>query len=221
MLDIANLIWVVPGIAGLLTYNQRLTLKYRQAEGWRYLSLIIFFATPYYFVDLIPLIGPWFTELDSKAADLLRMISSIILSILLGALAAYIHSRYFNNPKSSPFHDCCSLWKDQFVFITLTNRKVYLAQLLDYTKDLRSEAAIRVEPFSSGYRKGNGTVKWTFAYPVEQIALNRKTEGIEDPGLIIPYKEMVTFSLWDSSDIFTDAPQVKKPKTKYDDKKNT
>ncbi len=83
----------------------------------------------------------------------------------------------------------------KFVFITLTNGKVYLAQLLDYTKDLGIEASIRVEPFTSGYRTKKGKVRWTFFYPVEDIALYRKIESIKNPGLIIPYKEIVTFSL--------------------------
>ena len=214
MLDIENLIWTIPGAAGLLVYNKIINLKYHQAGGWRYLLAVVFFATPYYF---FPLISPYILPLLSLQIDiskelfgLIRMVVSMFLSALLGYLLALVRNKMPDNPKSSPFHDCCFFWKNKFVFITLTNGKVYLAQLLDYTKDLDIEAVIRVEPFTSGYRTKKGQVRWTFFYPVKDIALYRKIENTKDPGLIIPYKEIVTFSLWDNSQKFMGVPKVEK-----------
>ena len=173
---------------------------------------VVFFAIPYYFFPLIsPYILPLLSlqiDISKELFDLIRMVVSMFLSALLGYLLALVRNKMPDNPKSSPFHDCCFFWKNQFVFITLTNGKVYLAQLLDYTKDLDIEAVIRVEPFTSGYRTKKGQVRWTFFYPVKDIALYRRIEGTKDPGLIIPYKEIVTFSLWDNSQKFMDAPKI-------------
>ena len=48
MFDIALLIWVVPGTAGLWFYNRFTARQYYQLEGWEYLFAVMFFATPYY-----------------------------------------------------------------------------------------------------------------------------------------------------------------------------
>ena len=217
MFDIENLIWTILGATGLLVYNKIVNLKYHQAEGWRYLLAVVFFATSYHFFPLIsPYILPLLSlqiDMSKELSSLIRMIVSVVVSALLGYLLARIRNKMPDNPKSSTFHDCCFFWKNKFVFITLTNGKVYLAQLLDYTRDLDIEAAIRVEPFTSGYRTKKGQVRWTFFYPVKDIALYRKTENTKDPGLIIPYKQIVTFSLWDSSQKFMDAPKVGKPES--------
>ena len=209
MLDITSLIWTIPGFLGLLAYNRKLSRKHRQAEGWAYLFSVVVFAAPYYFIlelqkwllnyldssgYVFHILEPWINPLG--------LIVSIICSIWLANEYAKLKNKH--DPRIlDPFQNCCYLWKKKFVFITLENNKIYLALLLDWTQDLNFESTIRVLPFYSGYRDENGHICWTFEYPQDDL-LDEKVES----GLIISRKKIVTFSLWNHSEQFIDAPQV-------------
>ena len=120
-----------------------------------------------------------------------------MVSALLGWVTAKATKKLY--PISFyPFHDSCFSWHRKPVFITLRNRKVYVGILRDYTKDVEIEPAVRILPIHSGYRDWRRKVCWTFHYPVKS----------DTPSVVIPYKEIVTFSLWDPSDVYTDAPRV-------------
>ena len=218
MLAIESIIWTVPGMAGLLAYNKFLDRSYRQIEGWQYLFATVFFAIPYYVIHKLP----FFTK-GELSDDLIILLCSVCFSALWGLGVAWIRHRYrkivasfkkgstYQSDKistRSQFHDCCYAWENAFVLITLKSHKVYLGMLLGFTKDLGIEPTVRIAPFVSGYRDEHQQIDWTFKYPVRDDITDRKIEGIEEPGLIIPYKEIVTFSLWSHSEAFTDAPQV-------------
>ena len=221
MLAIESIIWTVPGMAGLLVYNKFLDRSYRQIEGWQYLFATVFFAIPYYVIQELPS-DSFFTE-GKLSINLEILFYSVCLSAAWGLGVVWIRHRYrkivasfkksstYQSDKistRSQFHDCCYAWENAFVLITLKSHKVYLGILLGFTKDLGIEPTVRIAPFVSGYRDARQQIDWTFKYPVRDDITDRKIEGIEELGLIIPYKEIVTFSLWSHSEAFTDAPQV-------------
>ena len=213
MLNIENLIWVVPGIAGLLTYNRFLKLPYFRLRGWQYLFAIVFFATPYYFVEII-LSNPSLGGLEKMSLELKKLFYSTVFSSLIGLLLVGTVNvirgkKYFRTSTYSAFHDCCYSWNKKRVFITLRNQRIYLGILSGYTKDMESELAIKIIPLYSGYRNPSTHINWTFRYPVIDSALQTKMEGGENqPEIMIPYKEIVVFSRWSSSKEYKDAPQL-------------
>ena len=211
MLQIDTIIWVVPGIAGLLVYNRFIKRHYKRLEGWQYLFTVVFFATPYYIISMVPP-PPCFDGWSELSLELIKLLFSIISSVVLGGLACWFNNRVLKLSTLSTFHDCCLSWHKKHVFITLQNHKIYLGTLLDYTKDLGTEPTIEIIPLHSGYRSRDGTIHWIFEYPIMDEAVRRKMEGEGDvASMMIPYKEVVNFSLWSHSEAYTDAPQIKKP----------
>ncbi len=203
-ININNLFAIISGIVGLWVYNRWLYTTRPRAEGWAYLFAVVIFAMPsYYIFEISPVSESFkcFSDSDRKCGFIrfsTELVCSILLAMTLGRLAAYIS----NISKSSldPFHECCYLWKNEIVYITLKNDKVYVALLLDYTKDLRFESTIRIVPICSGYRDQNKEVNWSFNYPEEYLSkiINNPQEKLKI-GTIIFQKEIMTFSLWDKS----------------------
>ena len=202
--NIINLAWVIPGVVGLGAYNRWLLRTRPQAEGWAYLFSVVVFALPSYYVfEILSVIASFkcfsttaecsFTLLS---AELLLSMLIALLSVLTALLLGYLIAHIANMSKSSldPFHECCYLWKKEFVYVTLKNNKVYMGILLDYTKDLRFESTIRIVAIRSGYRDENRKVHWTFNYPAEY-----PSKSASKIGTIISQKEIMTFSLWDDS----------------------
>ena len=85
----------------------------------------------------------------------------------------------------------------------MSNRKVYVGLLVDYTKSSRIEPAIKIAPVISGYRDERGKVHWTDRYPVFS-----KEELEEEAGLIMPYEQIINFSLWSRSKAYKGAPRI-------------
>ncbi len=193
---------VILSIVGLWFYNRSINRyinrNYYQLEGWEYLFAVVFFAIPYYvLIDIFPK-QQWFHEL-------LQLFFSIILSAALGWFSAWIRNNYFDDPTPSTFHNCCYSWHRKLIFVTLSNRKVYVGLLVDYTKSSRIEPAIKIVPIISGYRDERRKVDWTDRYPVFS-----KEELGEEAGLIMPYSQIINFSLWNLSTAYKDAPRINK-----------
>ena len=143
----SSLIWLVPGVIGLWAYNRWLSQSLPQVEGWAYLFAVVIFATPHYFiVELLMISANSFKFLDaSELRELYLRFAGLFVSILVTILLA----RYFaaaknkySTPIPDPFYRCCYLWRKKIVFITLKSERVYLAWLMDYTKDSRFEFTI-------------------------------------------------------------------------------
>ena len=198
MFNITLLIWVVPGIVGLWFYNRSINRNYYQLEGWEYLFAVVFFAIPYYVLITI-----WPDQ--QRLYGLIQLFFSIILSAALGWFLARIKNKYFDDPTPSTFYNCCFSWYQKLVFVTLSNRKVYVGLLVDYTKAVRIEPAIKIVPVMSGYRDERGKVHWTDRYPVFS-----KEELEEEAGLIMHYEQIINFSLWSRSKAYTGAPRIDK-----------
>ena len=147
-----------------------------------------------------------------------RLLFSILAASLMGYLSALLMS-ILGVSISDPFHYRCLLWRKRFVFITLKNNKIYLAKLLDHTKDIRFKSTIMIMPTYSGYRDEQGNPQWTFKYPIDELLKEGERIGhpsqylfenpMENsllPQIIISQEEIVALSLWNDSKAFIDAP---------------
>ena len=204
MLDIETLIWVIPGMVGLWTYNLKLTIKLPHTEGWTYLLAVVFFAFPYYVFlkyppeDIINWFFSYFFEIlePMHLNDVWVLVVSSIVSAGLGYVVAHFRNTR-NKTTVDTFHDSCTSWLEKLVFITLDNKKIYLGILIDHTRDIRFEYTIKIIPAYSGYRDERGRVHWDFEYP-------------QQPGtiveLIIPQSKIINFVLWNNSSEFKNRP---------------
>ena len=205
MLNIDTLIWVIPGMVGLRAYHKELLVKLPQPEGWVYLVSVVFFALPYYLLNLLTfavlhLLIP--AELIDHLAisvptDLAILAISIFICHLFGCFVAILINNKERDASLDPFHDNCTQWREQLVFITLDSKRIYLGTLVDHTKDVRFEYTIKIIPIYSGYRSNNGKVIWDFNYPLEEDTV------VE---IVIPRSRIITFALWSESEKFENAP---------------
>ena len=199
MLDIDSLIWVIPGIAGLWAYNRYLSISYNQIEGWAYLFTVVFFAAPSYYLFLKPL--P-----DDLEQLFYALLSAIFVAIIFGSILAFVSAKFGKLSTLDPFADSFVLWRRKLVFITLKNNDAYFAILLDYTRNPKTESVIKVRPVYIGYRDDDRKFHWTLKYPVP-----REKEYKTPIELIIPKREIVTFSHWSGHEVFTDTLKIGKP----------
>ena len=196
MFNIELLIWIVPGIVGLWFYNRSINRKHYQIL--EHLFAVVFFAIPYYVLITI-----WPDQQQFYA--LFQLFVSAILSAALGWFSAWIKNKYFDDITPSAFHNCCYSWYGKLVFVTLSNRKVDVGLLVDYTKSARIEPTIKIVPIISGYRDERRKVDWTDKYPVLS-----KEESEKEQGLIMHYNQIINFSLWNRSKAYEDAPRIDK-----------
>lgn len=189
MFDISALIWVAPGVVGLVAYNRKLSRSLPQAQGWPYFFAVVIFGIPYYFFYFLSEYLLETVRANQVIVALLALLFSILFASFLGTLFAKAKNK-INPLAGDPFYDSCYLWEDKFVFITLKSNEVYLAILLGWTKNLGFEPSIRVVPFYRGYRDEQAKVHWTFKYPIFEHPENKEliTESI------IPKEEIRTFS---------------------------
>ena len=207
MLDIAVLLWVVPGVMGLWAYNRWLSYRLPQVEGWGYLFTVVIIASPYYFIfELLLILGDTLDspEIERLFIRFVGLLLSVLITILLARYAAYIRNKYYAEEPADPFYSCCYAWKGKLIFITLKNRKIYIAWLMDYTKDSRFESSMKISPIYSGYKDLYGKVNWTSEYPTD-----KETQEQTKKYVVIPKREIVSFSLWDQDESLGDAPQIK------------
>lgn len=201
MLNIENLIWVVPGALGLWAYRYHRFVNFPAPEGWAYLLAVVFFALPYYFLKFPADFIVDFFNLNKLFAGIIYMLIlaiSIPLSVKLGVAIAREQYKYSKKVTPDPFYSKCYAWRGKLVFITLKNDKVYLAMLREHTKDNRFEYTISVIPFYSGYRDKQQKIEWTFHYPVKKGIITE---------LIIAQNEIRTFALWLSNEAFPNMPE--------------
>jgi len=207
MLDIAVLLWVVPGVMGLWAYNRWLSYRLPQVEGWGYLFTVVIIASPYYFIfEILLILGDTFDspEIERLFIRFVGLLLSVLITILLARYAAYIRNTYYAEEPADPFYSCCYAWKGKLIFITLKNRKIYVAWLMDYTKDSRFESSMKISPVYSGYRDLHGKANWTYEYPIDE-----ETQRHLKVVCVIFKREIVSFSLWNNDKAFEDSPQIK------------
>ena len=194
MLDLHNILWVIPGFIFIYFYN-----KFRpdntiataiELSGWPYLFFLVFIASLTWFpAELI--VNLWYdNSLINKAITLL--ISIFFTAILLKLAQWYKIAQWIFLPVQDNFYKKCLEWENSFVLVTLKNEKTYIGVLWKYPESPKSRhesQTISIIPFKSGYRdEKTKEVIWNINYP----EYNNKSQ-FTNMEIIIPRTEIVTF----------------------------
>ncbi len=199
MLEIYNILWVIPGVIFISIYNRRRPGQAINLLGWSYVfSLVMISIVTWFPAEFIAqFFSTHFTVLNETQNQLLNML--IVLSIAIaftffwlllfqwGMIAKLVLPSVHDD-----FYTKCLEWKEKAILLTLKNGKVYIGILSNYTKNLRDKhesQTISIIPLKSGYRENEQKrVVWNIYYPEY-----RSKSDLINMEVIIPRTEIITF----------------------------
>ena len=200
MLELYNVLWVIPGFIFISLYNKKGPEKAINLSGWSYIFSLVLLA----FLTWIPaeiiaegfkIKAPYWVEpsMEDKISQIQTVLIAIFFSFMLLLLAQWniIANMIFPSIYDN-FYNKCVEWENEFVLLTLKNGKAYRGLLWKYPSNLKSKyesQTISIIPFKSGYRhKTTKKVIWNSHYP----EYHNKSDLISME-LIIPRSEIITF----------------------------
>ncbi len=194
MLDLHNILWVIPGFIFIYFYNKfrpdNPTATAIELSGWPYLFFLVFIASLTWFpAELI--VNLWYD--DSPINKAITLPLSIAFTVILLKLTQwYKIAQWIFLPVEDNFYKKCLEWENSFVLVTLKNDKNYIGVLWKYPESPKSRhesQTISIIPFKSGYRdKKTKEVIWNINYP----EYHNKSQ-FTSMEIIIPRTEIVTF----------------------------
>ena len=202
MLNLENVLWVIPGVIFTYFYNRRRPSNIIKLSGWPYLFFIVVIA----FFTWLPTKwilfkyfgeNPFFSN-DPLLQEIFTTLISIIFSIFLFLITQVKFILHFiSAPVNDNFYNKCVKWENNFVFLNLKNGKTYIGILWKYPESPKSRhesQTISMVPFKSGYRtEQTKEVIWTTDYPKYE-----NHSDFVDMEVIIPRTEIVTFGKFSS-----------------------
>ncbi len=197
MLEIYNILWVIPGVIFISIYNRRRPGQAINLSGWSYVfSLVIISIVTWFPAEFIAqFFSTHLTILNDKQNQLLNMLSVLGIAVVFtffwlllfqwGMIAKLILPSVYDD-----FYTKCLEWKEKAILLTLKNGKVYIGILSNYTKnpiDKHESQTISIIPLKSGYRENKQKrVVWTTNYPYAKSFFTNME-------VIIPRSEIITF----------------------------
>ncbi len=203
MLNLENILWVVPGVLFIHFFN-----KYRPQEsislsGWPYVFFIVVIATLTWIPSKLIVISTfddwfkachWLNGLDENLLkQILILLCAIVFSVLwlllvrVKFISEWIFPSVYDN-----FYKKCIKWENEIVLLTLKNGKTYIGVLWKYPENPRSRhesQTISIVPIKSGYREQDTKqVVWNTNYPPYE-----EESDFIDMELIIPRSEILTY----------------------------
>ena len=168
MLELHNLLWVVPGLVFVNTYNnQTRGLDSINLSGWPYIFILVLVAVPTWYPSQV-VTNFLFTSSVKESykffvdeCTLLQIITTVMLSsflsvLLARALMSWEGLKKFIVPLSTDaFVNYCRRLEGSLIMLTLKNDKVYIGILKKYpenTGDRHELQSIFIRPVASGYR---------------------------------------------------------------------
>ena len=192
MLDIHNILWVVPGVIFIYLYNKRRPSQSIDLSGWSYIFFLVFIAVPTW------LPSEWLSNFLFEKNELVNeLTASILFSIIVSFMLFLIIQRQsilekVIIPVQDNFYKKCIEWENEEIILTLKNDKVYKALLWKYPDNPKSRhesQTISIVPLQSGYRESKTKeVIWNVYYPKYE-----KYSDLADMEVIISRTEIVTF----------------------------
>ncbi len=199
MLDLHNILWVIPGVIFIHLYNIRRPEKSISLSGWPYLFFLVVFATltwlPSEFIVQTNFlkIKTFFISIFNSNEKIIILLVSIFLSVIwfLFAQWKWVTQWIFLSTHDN-FHKQCIKWENEEILLTLKNGKAYHGVLWKYTENPKSRHesyTISIIPFKSGYRDEKiKKVIWNTYYPKYEDKSN-----LSNMEMIIPRTEIITF----------------------------
>ena len=218
MLELHNLLWVVPGLIFVNTYNnQTRGLDSINLSGWPYIFILVLAAVPTWYpsqmMASILLSSP---EVDVSGDDqrmlmsgrefmqnfIALVCSSALATGLARLLVAWHWLKKFIVPLSTDaFINYCRQLEGALVMLALKNDKVYIGILKKYpenTSDRHELQSIFIRPVVSGYRVRE-TKKLIFntSYYEKKTDDSHPMTPIASIDVAIPRSEIVTLGPFD------------------------
>ena len=198
MLDLQNVLWVIPGVLFIYFYNRRRTHDIINLSGWPYLFLIVVIALftwlPAKWITLKILIYEEpYSLIESISQQIITALISIILVTVLFLITQWKPIlKFISVPVYDNFYNKCVAWENKFVLLTLRTGKAYIGILWKYPeipKSRHESQTISIIPFKSGHRDEDAKkIDWNTDYP----EYNDESQFV-DMEIIIPRSEIITF----------------------------
>ena len=194
MLDLYNIIWVIPGVVFIHIYNKRRPAGSINLSGWSYIFALVIMAVVLWLpVSIFLEYWEWYSNSSKSGQNFIISVFSGFLAFLLAVVFTYLDrlAKFVFLPVYDVFFIKCVNWEKKPVIISLKNDKVYIGALLKYPENPRSRyesQMISIYPLRSGGRNQNTKqVVWEAKYPSNIIG---------DCEVIIPRSEIVTFGIF-------------------------
>jgi len=194
MLELYNIIWVVPGVVFIHVYNKRRPAGSINLSGWSYIFSLVIMAV----VLWLPVLNTledcsWHINLSKGRQNFIISVFSGFLACLLALLFTSWDwlAKFVFLPVYDIFFINCVNWENKSVIISLKNDKIYIGVLLKYPENPKSRyesQMISIYPLRSGGRnQKTKKVIWETRYPSD---IKGNCE------IIIPRSEIVTFGIF-------------------------
>ena len=212
MLNLYNVLWVIPGIIFIYFYNNRRNTNAINLAGWPYIFFLVLIAAVTWipaeiifkhFVLKCEYLNFYLEDSPATSSSILLAISLINL-FLIAIVIRYIPSIFKSIfPKiEDGFCKKCIEWENKIIILTLRNEKAYIALLWKYPEfpNFRHESqTISIIPLISGYRDRNTkNIIWDTEYP-DLLQGEDGEEQLLDMETIIPRTEIITFGKYNQA----------------------
>lgn len=208
MLELQELLWVLPGVIFIHVYNKKRPADNINLSGWSYIFSLVVIATITWLPFKIWLSEKYFGEWKILYVTFLSVILSFCLTLFLiqpkiflfiknsNSFVINIFKYIFPREIYDNFIVNCIKWERKTIILSLKNNKAYIGILLKYPENPKSKyetQMISIRPLISGGR-GQHTkqIDWKVYYP--QI----EEDSFE---MMIPRSEIITFGKF-NKDVF-------------------
>ncbi len=193
MLNLNDILWVVPGVIFIHFFNRRIPAQAIDLSGWPYVFFIVVIAT----ITWLPaelILSLFNFNIENIVIELfIKLIASTFFALILLPLSRWkpIAKQIFSQIQDN-FCKKCIKWENEFVILTLKNEKAYIGVLWKYPENPRARhesQTISIIPFQSGYRdRITKKVIWNTFYPEY-----KKEAHYLNMEVMIPRSEISTF----------------------------
>lgn len=199
MLELHNVLWVIPGVIFIHLYNKRRPDDSISLSGWPYLFFLVVIASltwlPAEFIVKVDILNikTFFVNNLSVNEKIPILLIAIIHSVMWFLFVQWrVVSRWVFLSVYDNFYKKCIDWENKEILLTLKNEKAYHCLLWKYPENpkLRHESqTISIIPYKSGCRdKKTKKVIWNSTYPEY-----RNKSDLISMEVIIPRTEIITF----------------------------
>ena len=200
MLNVNDILWVVPGVIFIHFFNRRIPSQAIDLSGWPYVFFVVVIATITWLpVELI--LSLFNFNIENIVIELfIKLIASTFFALILLPLSRWkpIAKKIFSQIQDN-FCKKCIEWEGEAILLTLKNGKAYIGVLCKYPENPRARhesQTISIMPIKSGYRdQYTKDISWTTDYPqYDELEDKNQQNKVKDlVETLIPRSEIITF----------------------------
>ena len=198
MLELYNVLWVIPGVIFIYLYNRSRPNDSISLSGWPYIFLLVFIAILTWLpAEAIVENDFWLSNFSIQFLCIGHKTTTLLIAIAISFILFLISKlkpveRLIFPSAHDNFYKKCIEWENKEILLTLKNGKAYHAILWKYPENPKSRhesQTISIAPCISGYRdEMTKKVIWNTYYPKYKSKID-----FTDREIIIPRSEIVTF----------------------------